>query len=87
MKFVLIPFLFLALLATPVSASNFSHSFEMTHYMEAHINGEWTFNHELQTPAQGSHTIELDGVGEAMLKSQLHIIEQTKTSPRWFDLF
>ena len=76
----------LMFLALPVSATNSSHNYKMTHYLEAHIEGEWEFNHKVRTPAQGGQTVDLEGVGEAYIKSQLEIYSVTKVSSTWYDL-
>jgi len=76
----------LMFLAVPVQANSVS-SYQMTHYLEAHIEGEWEFNHKVRTPAQGGQTVNLEGVGEAYIKSQLEIYSVTKVSSNWYDLF
>ena len=86
MRVLLIAILVVLLMATVVSA-NSSYSYSITHDIELQLSGDFSFNSNVATPAQGVVDITLEGVGDAYLKSQLAIMEVDKASSNWFDLF
>ena len=76
----------LMFLAVPVQANSVS-SYQMTHDLEISMDGEWNLSTDTYTPAQGGYNLDLEGVGEAYIKSQLEIYSVTKVSSTWYDLF
>ncbi len=83
---ILFIILALILIATPAFA-NSSYTYTLTHDLELHLDGDFEFKSNVTTPSQGTVDIELEGVGEAFMRSQLEIFEASKVSSNWFDLF
>ncbi len=67
--------------------ANSSHTYNVVHNVEVHMNGDFNFNSNITTPSQGDVEVSLEGVGEAYLKSELEIYEVTNVSRNWFDIF
>ena len=86
MKKIILIALILLFIATPVLA-NESYQYTVKHKVELQLDGDFTFNSTITTPAQGNVDIGLAGEGTAYLLSDLEIIESRIVSSNWFDLF
>ncbi len=86
MRFILITIILILSIVSPVFA-NSSYNYTLNHSVELKLDGDYTFNSTVRTPAQGNADISLAGEGKAELKSILEILESRVETGNWFDLF
>jgi hypothetical protein len=86
MKYIITTVLLILFIVTPAMA-NSSYNYQINHSVELTLDGDYTFNTTVQTPAQGNVTTDLAGVGKAELRSILEIVESRIETRNWFDLF
>ncbi len=86
MKRLLIIITVILLIATPVLA-NASSEYTVKHDLIVTLDGDFNFNANVFTPAQGGLDLSLDGIGKAYIESRLVIASVENVSSNWFDLF
>ncbi len=86
MKRLLIIITVILLIASPVIA-NTNSEYTVKHDLIVRLDGEYKFNANVFTPAQGGLDLALDGIGKAYIESRLTIASVATVSSNWFDLF